>query len=215
MLPLRLGVNLELPLAVEVQPRLALEIWSWMLGPRNVAQARQADCQGQAGDEQDANEGRFHAGHNSQSRDPYNRQELGPASTILLDEPELGLHPYAITPLAVESAKELLHEQPLGTPWPPAGAKPRCNRCRTDEQPINNRNTTGLQPNNNGAPRYLLQRIIPSIRMAQALTGNLSRNRLGRMTGTLSERTADRNDPLNQGPPQHPTSVLQPSRSPC
>jgi hypothetical protein len=63
--------------------------------------------------------------------------------------------------------------------------------CETDVKPIWNGNATELEPNNNRAPRHLLQRTTPSIRTAQALPNNLRPNRLARMPETLPERTAE------------------------
>jgi hypothetical protein len=43
LLPFSLGINLELPLAVQVQPRYALEIRARMFGPGKIGVARQAE----------------------------------------------------------------------------------------------------------------------------------------------------------------------------
>jgi hypothetical protein len=64
--------------------------------------------------------------------------------------------------------------------------------CITGVQPEYNGNTTEIEPNNNRAPRNLLQRTTPSIRTAQALPNNLSPNQLARMPGTLPDRTAEK-----------------------
>jgi hypothetical protein len=53
----------------------------------------------------------------------------------------------------------------------------------TGIQPEYNGNTTEIEPDNNRAPRNLLQRSTPSIPTAHALPANLSPNRLARLAG--------------------------------